>query len=439
MNEIKYLNEFDTVLFSPEDAGQDVVEQRIAYAHKRLYQEVFLKGNIVVFTSNQVTNSLAFVRLAEDTENLNNFFKLFEMGRIKISLSDNSNTSYESVSHIVQEHLAKYLKDPKSEEFIFSSMDIDFNDKTLVKDFSNALKNSSIAVFDNYLDNTQGSKIPFLRNYVKLITTISMNQDRRSSFHKNLNSLSYYIQRAKECIEKKLPNIYEIICIVEDKYENASKRKKQDNVNSAPINTRSYWYAEIDSITPNRELNKKCKRFVDVCYNFCSNDNIDGISSGYANSSTFSFEFMNAMNLAYDSSMVNLPNSNWGLAVEVFEMTPFHTIEKNSEIRLWRRHLRKAAFINLLISLLVSTIFVLAQTLLSLGVNFGLDSIPEDALEIVINWSIIAFFINIIAFIIILTVFNKLLAKRNKKYNITTSFKKMGLYFKSLLIISKYK
>lgn len=440
MNEIKYLNEFDKVLFSLEESKVEITEARIAYAHKRLYQEVFLRGNIVVFTYNQVIDSLAFLRLVEDSATLENIIKLFEMGRLKMSLSNSTHKAYSSASHFVQDHLSSYSGTPSGDDSIFSSMDIDFSDKTLIKDFQNALKYSSNSVFDNYLDNSQGSQIPFLKNYVKLITSMSMNQIVGNNANKNLNDLIYYIDKAKISLEKRHPNIVEIISLIESKFENGSKKKSKEAKGDSPINTRSFWYSEIDAITPNRELSKKCKRFIDICYNYCLNDNIDGISLGYANSKTFTSDFVADMNLAYDSSMRDLPVANWELAVNIFQTTPFHAIEKSDDDKIWKTYLRKVKYMNLLASLLVSVAFVTVIALIDLAVSFATRFIPEDVLNTIDPFRmVILYLINIILFVIVFIVFNKIISKRRKSHDISTSFKKMFLNCKALRAIRKSK
>ena len=200
MNKLVYLFELDSVRNSKEE---------ILIGQKALFEEIFVHGNIVTLTYNQVTDSQAFLSILRNDlfdhkkrnkENYDAVMSLFKSGVIRISrYGQDDMNGVRTATQYVLNAIDKCL-DGDENAFLFSSLpikcQIDFQKSQLtleeekikkeLESLKRALINSDPAYITNFYDqqilsiNDFKSKVTlelkrdYLKNYVQMILEISM-------------------------------------------------------------------------------------------------------------------------------------------------------------------------------------------------------------------------------------------------------------------------
>ena len=147
MNKLVYLFELDSVRTSPYE---------INLGQKAMYDEIVIKGNTVVLTFNQLTDSKVFLCALENEKYRDHIIELFKLGRIKISLFGKYRTASQyiikaiekCIDNLQQATRVNEINDTSLNEerekneysFVFSAWPIDKSDLALMECIVHALK-----------------------------------------------------------------------------------------------------------------------------------------------------------------------------------------------------------------------------------------------------------------------------------------------------------
>jgi len=269
MNKLIYLHEFDSVRTSYEE---------IALAHKALYTETVLRGNIVVFTFNQFADSQGLTSLLQDDKKYETIIEMFSSGFVKVSRYNNVRTAAQYILSQIKKCL-----DPSSGGFIFSALPIKSTDKSILELLRDALENSDpnylleLSELNEY--NDKKKTLQFLYKYTKLILKVSQSESEVTyiSRNKEYSKFPVFMKNVIEQSEK----IPELDNEVKDAIQSIDTRENQES--------RTVWLKGLKKkkCTPEREA--VCEGIIHLCYNYTVENSIKGITKHYTNSTDFSF------------------------------------------------------------------------------------------------------------------------------------------------------
>ena len=147
MKKLVYLFELDSTCNS---------EKEIASAQHTLFKEILFKGNKVVLSYNQLSDSKVFFKMIENDKIYEYLIELFKLGCIKISQYRKSdNEEVRTASQYIQAAIKKCKaeKDNKN-AYIFSVMPVSNQDEELDK-IEKSLQYSDITILEDELKNIE--------------------------------------------------------------------------------------------------------------------------------------------------------------------------------------------------------------------------------------------------------------------------------------------
>lgn len=166
MKRFVYLYELDSVRNSPEEIqrGQDA-----------LFEEIVKKGNTVVLSFNQLTDSEAFLCAVRDEKAYEQIVALFTLGALKISRYGNIRTP----SQYIQNAIDKCNSESK-EAFLFSGLPVLRTEKDFLKKIKHALQYSDTTELEDILEKEHGEsereKIKYVIRFVRMILVMSLEK-----------------------------------------------------------------------------------------------------------------------------------------------------------------------------------------------------------------------------------------------------------------------
>ena len=315
MKKLVYLFELDSTCNS---------EKEIASAQHTLFKEILFKGNKVVLSYNQLSDSKVFFKMIENDKIYEYLIELFKLGCIKISQYRKSdNEEVRTASQYIQAAIKKCKaeKDNKN-AYIFSVMPVSNQDEELDK-IEKSLQYSDITILEDELKNIenklQQNKIESdkkdvekeklrwknIIKYIKMILLLSTENLAKNG------SVTYETPRIFEIIE-------EIISFYHGKEVklkgNTSKEIKKINLlntnnneecnllnqatkilseiydsikNENGKNNRSFWIRKIEEDKKSKNIDPEkayllAELIVDLCYNYTVEMSIRGIYIEYA-------------------------------------------------------------------------------------------------------------------------------------------------------------
>ena len=358
MDKLVYLFELDSVRTSSEE---------ITLGQRAMYNEIFINGNTVVLTFNQLADSKAFLSALENPKHFKNICELFKLNKIRISLFGNYKTASQYIINAVQKSydhvmaakeksketkmpLADILKKEKY-KFVFSAWPIDQMDTDLMKLIIDSIKFNDLNTLKELLEKKKAAEkkteaelqriadLEKIISYIKLIVHIDMSEIPYIPAKKDKGpSLSQYIDKAisryltdmhimGECIkENKMPYTFKqfLSAFVE------INRIKTDFLksNKNGINYRSNWYELIKKSNVSPDIKYLEKVIIDTCYNYTTESSISCVSKRSSDSQNGGFwedfeiqiaKYLETHNENKQQAQVRIPR--WSVAVRFLNPT----------------------------------------------------------------------------------------------------------------------
>lgn len=195
-----YLFELDSVRNSKKEAE---------IGQAALFREIFLNGNSVILTYNQLSDSAAFWAGLQEERTYNAIMELCRMGRIKVSLYGSMRTAAQYILIHIADCIRKLEARKKGEsggnqDFYFSLIPMDDEDVDMLKNLRDAIMFSDVQLLREKSKEAgkNAAKYLFLYRYAQLILTLSRSE---TANHKEKQAesktLMYYWDRAMELPE----------------------------------------------------------------------------------------------------------------------------------------------------------------------------------------------------------------------------------------------
>ena len=301
-----YLWELDSVRDS---------EQEGRLARKTLFRELFIKGNVVVITFNQLADAKWIVPIIEDEKKYGCLMELFKIGAMRVSHYKEIRTA----SHYMQNSLEKALH--AGDGFIFSGMPVTSKEKDLLQVILDAIRYSDPEVISEYIAKLEKSnngvdstkrinELRIIYRYVNLILLVSREKtadnpptDKAISFMEIMHAITAIKEKdLKKYDVRWWDNFKKAVCCLQ------SLELEIDESNK---NKRSCWYKLVEENEHSKEENLRNfeKILIDICYNFTCESSIEGVVCSYYESEKFVDDFVYRVN-EYYSSLFDIPQTN---------------------------------------------------------------------------------------------------------------------------------
>lgn len=330
MDELVYLFELDSVRSTPEE---------ILLGQWALFREVALKGNRVVLTFNQLTDSQSFLCAVGEEESRSQILELFRMGAMKYSryappgyydglpgqrrqaLTDQlaacrrehgelfrqgALKAYEplpdrapqrvirTASHYVQDSVERCLNDT-GETFLFSALPFRSTDRTVLRAISYALQYSDPAVLDTCPAPGEGDRqrLDFARAYVELLLSLSreplaVNPERQV----RSRPMTAVLEQVFQACRQDPPRLEYPLWEQMGRGARVLERLWDRVAAQGSPNRRSDWYAALLAEEGPREDRCMAEAIVDLCYNYTMAGSISGLEGSLGESAGFPPEFL---------------------------------------------------------------------------------------------------------------------------------------------------
>lgn len=335
MNELVYLFELDSVRNSP---------QEILLGQQALFREIALKGNRVVLSFNQLTDSESFLSAVRTADFYPQMLSLFAQGVMKYSrfapgsyskavdverltrtLTDCRQTYDElfqegvlkedevlptyspqrivrSGSHYVQNAVERCLNST-DERFLFSALPFRANDKRALSIIRYALKYSDPSILDE-LSSAEGTeeaahqkeRLDFAKAYVELILRLS--REPLAYNPPNLGphpAMKEYLRWVIDSCRTEQPpqgfTLWELLRQGAEQLESLWPSVQA----AGQLNDRSDWHAAFrraEAAGQDRTSLCMAEAIVDLCYNYTIAASIQGLTHSYGNETAFWPDFL---------------------------------------------------------------------------------------------------------------------------------------------------
>lgn len=281
----------DNLVFLKELDSTRNTDREILVAQEALFEAIVMKGDIVVITFNQLTDSMAFTYPIETNEYYDEFISLLRMGKIRISRFGKLRTA----SQYMQRSLEKCIEDnkvngfsDKTNTFIFSGLPIKRTDNGLLEIFRDALKYSDPGILDEYKDD-EGKPLAkarrdYLWRFINLLLEISKleeaNNPPKVTSTPDINVYDYVMQNISEYVSQ---NENCAKSFTSEQIESAARilRDSRKYPNMPAKNPgRSDWYDYFLTLPEDEEV-LLAEAIIDMSYNFTLERSINGIHLDY--------------------------------------------------------------------------------------------------------------------------------------------------------------
>ena len=153
MKRLVYLYELDSVRNSKKE---------IVLGQQALFEEIVKKGNTVVLSYNQLTDSEAFLYAVKNPDTYAEILKLFSLGVLKVSRYGEINTPSKYIQNAIEKCNA-----PDKNAFLFSGLPVRCTEKELLSKIQKALQYSDVESLQTLCDNTLGDDEKKRLEYIK--------------------------------------------------------------------------------------------------------------------------------------------------------------------------------------------------------------------------------------------------------------------------------
>jgi|GEM_PF-778404 len=314
MKKLVYLFELDSACNSKKE---------IINAQYILFKEILFKGNKVVLSYNQLSDSKVFFKMIENDKIYEHLLELFRLGYIKISQYKRSdNEEVRTASQYIQSAIKKCKKEKNNEDaYIFSVMSISkqkeeldkiekslqYSDITILEDelkkIENKLQQKEIETDESHMEKEK-LRWKNIIKYIKMIFLLSTENLAKNS------SVTYETPKIFEIVEKIISFYYgketklkgytnreiETINLLNTNNNKGFNQLNQatkilseiyDSIkNEDGKNNRSFWIKKIeeDKKKKNIEIEKAyllAELIIDLCYNYTVEMSISGVHTEY--------------------------------------------------------------------------------------------------------------------------------------------------------------
>lgn len=410
-----YLFELDSVINE---------EKLIKTGQLALFEEIFINGNTVVLTINQLTDSACIFNLINDNETYQIILDLFNRGLLKINLFENITSVSQYVQNAIENNNAN------TSDHIFSNLPVNKDNKTLLEAIKKSLRYSDLTYINNGFKDDEN--VEFVKKYIKLVLQLSLEEKPKlfpkDSAIKKLDFHTIY-QKIDTLLQSNASGLRNLVSFTDFErswhligQQGKDIKKKEKDIKL--WSKRSVWYKYIARLNVDILAKNCCYEIIDLFYNYTVEDSIDGISYHYDKSKDESFfadflcRFEN-MYLLIDLSkqrevdienVVTIENEklNWlgmqrFLKYEKVE-TQYYSKIYEQEIKQSQKNVLKRIFGRTIKNMLFFTfhvsIFVVAQ--------FILGKIELDSMMKVLNINYLKVILDIILLGILATVTSKI-------------------------------
>lgn len=295
MKRFVYLYELDSVRNSPEEIqrGQDA-----------LFEEIVKKGNTVVLSFNQLTDSEAFLCAVRDEEAYEQIVSLFTLGALKISRYGSIRTP----SQYIQNAIDKCNSESK-ETFLFSGLPVLCTEKDFLKKIKHALQYSDTIELEEMLEKerkeSEREKLNYVIRFVRMTLVMSLEKisgnppytgERRSfmQFYKEITkvlqeeSVSFSGTYGEE-IRGKMPQALKCL-------EEIRREMRQEMDADKIMNNRTNWVEKLhlrEKTEDEGGLRAEiclAEAVIDLCYNYTVEESVYRVSRHYNPKRRISFQ-----------------------------------------------------------------------------------------------------------------------------------------------------
>lgn len=261
MNKLVYLYELDSTRISPWEIDR---------GRKALYEEIVMRGNRVVLTFQQLTDSKIFLELLKDKKDFEIITSLFENGALRLSEYCDPHTGKRICS--ASQYLQNALEGGRT-RFIFSNAPVNNEDLKVIQCAQEALQYCNLDSLRNLKQD-----VGQLENYIELMFHISIQQHAMNPVKEgSVYTLPYminWVRRAKfdnENFQKLFLSGSNCLQAVKSKIIASGKN----------LQSRSVW---LNSLKEEKlvEIKSVDEAIVDLCYNYVVEDSIYNVSKRYA-------------------------------------------------------------------------------------------------------------------------------------------------------------
>lgn len=401
-----YLFELDSVRKSSSEiiAGQ-----------KAMFEEIVGRGNCVIITYNQLTDSKAFLQALEYEESYNSILHLFKSGVIKVSrYIDRDPNSEHQEFRTASQYILNALptdsgnKKTDTEKFIFSAIPVKPSNTAMLSIIRDAIKYSDPSrISDLYeccsddnavINELKISEIKYIYRYVKLILELSKEPLAHIKSKPLENEEMWQKLKAPlpKIINTKKDELHELVT-EKELLENAIVLLKNLNADK-PSTRRSPFISKLQETDTDESLYAQC--IVNLCYNYTVEDSILDVDKDYElDSENFVKDFASRLNILWQNQKAQISKPNvpeisikdlpdWKLATRIIDETnKVKTIrirhsETTQELwsRLTKNVLKKKIFSTMLyipVFLIVEQTLGLLETLLTEPQGITLPSFYE--------------------------------------------------------------
>lgn len=259
MKRLVYLYELDSVRNSKKE---------IVLGQQALFEEIVKKGNTVVLSYNQLTDSEAFLYAVKNPDTYAEILKLFSLGVLKVSRYGEINTPSKYIQNAIEKCNA-----PDKNAFLFSGLPVRCTEKELLSKIQKALQYSDVESLQTLCDNTLGDdekkRLEYIKRFVEMILTMSLDSSSgnpaktssKKSFTEFLELIHSVIAQSR--ITKQYFSMPAAIKILKN-IEAAIRNTPNGN---ALIQNRTIWISHINKLK-NTEAACLAEAIIDLCYKF---------------------------------------------------------------------------------------------------------------------------------------------------------------------------
>lgn len=281
MKRLVYLYELDSVRNSKKE---------IVLGQQALFEEIVKKGNTVVLSYNQLTDSEAFLYAVKNPDTYAEILKLFSLGVLKVSRYGEINTPSKYIQNAIEKCNA-----PDKNAFLFSGLPVRCTEKELLFKIQKALQYSDVESLQTLCDNTLGDdekkRLEYIKRFVEMILTMSLDSSSgnpaktssKKSFTEFLELIHSVIAQSR--ITKQYSSMPAAIKILKN-IEAAIRNTPNGN---ALIQNRTIWISHINKLK-NTEATCLAEAIIDLCYNYTVEDSISNVSKRYDAGNITSFQ-----------------------------------------------------------------------------------------------------------------------------------------------------
>lgn len=376
MDELVYLFELDSVRNSP---------QEIQCGQQALFREVVLKGNRVVLSFNQLTDSEGFLCALRDRNIYTQIVSLFSMGVLKYSRFAPGNYSrpvdrelldvelkgcrrqygalfqngvlkeygilpqyspqsiVRTSSHYVQNAVERCLN-ATGEKFLFSALPFSTEDQSALSAIRYALQYSDPSILEELDREGREKQAEFARAYVELILRLSReplaNNPPVLEYHPPMETyLKWVLKRCKDERDTEIIPLWTVLCQGAECIEQLWTTVQD----KGQVNDRSDWYDTLqaaESSGSDRTVLCMAEAIVDLCYNYTIAASISGLAENWGQEEHFWADFLDRLPLYWEDGQTGVhqflkPDSTqpivpppskklpkWDVAVRLMEYAP---------------------------------------------------------------------------------------------------------------------